>query len=331
MAVPRTYERFAHTPVYATAGIDKFAAARLPAGEIPPVLGEVTFFVTGRVTAPAATYDPPRELISWTNRSGFFLFSGEMRKPGESNSLKLTTGRYSLRVESDYYQVVRRNINWPPKVYDSAQDLPLLPGPDYPFPDLDLPQRQLKVTLLRGSLLTAGGEPITGVKVEFVAPVLPVPPPPPAGQAPEPPYFIPFIECDTNKRGDWVLALIEANAAHNPVHFEHSRIRVNLASGAYEADVAIIPGTENSLRQTALRGRVVKPGGTPLPGTKITTSIAPGESIARADGQWFFYFELRQGGGSVTVTATAPNGDTATRVAQIVPGETRDVPEMEIS
>ena len=41
-------------------------------------------------------------------------------------------------------------------------------------------------------------------------------------------------------------------------------------------------------------------------------------------------FELRQGGGPVTVTATAPDGRTSTQSSLIVPGQTTRVPRMEI-
>jgi hypothetical protein len=96
-------------------------------------------------------------------------------------------------------------------------------------------------------------------------------------------------------------------------------------------DLAITPGKENSLKQTALRGRVVKPGGTALSGVRITTSLAPGESFSGSDGQWFYYFELRQAGGPVTVTATSPDGLTKDVQTQIVPRATTVVPAIELS
>src|SRR5262249_17429468 len=87
MAVLRTYETMSHSQVYSMGAIDLFADARTskpprpqagpPASPvILPLLGEFHFFVTKRVTPPTAVYDPPHEFISWTNRSGFFLFSG---------------------------------------------------------------------------------------------------------------------------------------------------------------------------------------------------------------------------------------------------------------
>lgn len=330
MAVLRTYERFTHTPVFAIGAVDKFAAARARKDpnapgqplEIPPVLGDVTFFVTSRVTAPAAPYEPSLEFISWRNRGGFFLFSGETRTPDRPGTAKLTPGRYGLRVESDYYQLIERNFDWPPAaVYDKNQDLDLLPGPAYPFPNFDLRQRELEVTLLRGSLFNPGGDPVEEVKVELIAPALP-------------PRFEAFSECTTNERGEWVLALVQLERPNigDPVpDLAHSRIRVNLPGGAYEADVNVTQGQENSLPQTALRGRVRKPGGAPFPRVKITTSVAAGESITRDDGEWFFYFELRQGAGAVTVTATAPDGRTADANVVIVPRSTVRVPEMEIA
>lgn len=114
--------------------------------------------------------------------------------------------------------------------------------------------------------------------------------------------------------------------------FAHSTIHVSLlGAGAYDINLALTPANENYVRQTALRGRVVKPGGFGLSNVKVTTSVAPGESLSKADGQWFFYFELRQAGGAVTVTAVSPDGLTNNAQTLIVPRTTAVVPAIELS
>lgn len=92
MTVVNTYERFFHTSSWVLGAIDLFAAVRVTKIEVPPVLGDVNFFITRRLSAPAAVYEPPLELISLTNSSGYFLFSGEVRKPGRQVSLMLGSG-----------------------------------------------------------------------------------------------------------------------------------------------------------------------------------------------------------------------------------------------
>ena len=325
MSVARTYEQITHTGAQLVRGaIDQFAAARITRGRVPPVLGEVNFFITRRLTPPAVTYEPPLELISWTNRSGFFLFSGEVRRPDRPGTFMLGAGQYHWLVESDYYQTSEFNDVWPPaKLYDRTADLKLVPAPAYPFPEPVLEQPDLIVTLVRGTLFNAGGEPVEGVPIELTAPVLP-------------PRFEGFVKCLTNKRGEWLLCFIEKER-RDPVDpvpdFPNSRIHVGLpGAAAYDiSPLEIKPGQENSVRQTALRGGVIKPGGVPLAGVKITTSVAAGEAISKSDGRWFFYFELKQAAAAVTVTATTPDGLTNTAQTQIVPGRTVVVPAIELS
>ncbi|MEK6279409.1 MAG: hypothetical protein AABN95_03570 [Acidobacteriota bacterium] len=328
MAVLRNYERYIQTSAWVLGGIDLFAAARTTKKEVPPILGEVNFFITRRLTPPVAVYDPPLEFISTTNPSGYFLFPGEVRKPDRAGTMMLGPGQYRWRVESDYYQTIDFTEVWPPPevenktLYDKAKDLRFVPGPSYPFPEFLLAQRDLAVTLVRGSLLTAGGSPIEGVEVELTAPELG-------------PRYEGFLSCKTDRRGDWVISFVE-KVRPEPMDelpkLDESKIHVNLpAGGAYDIDLAITPSTENAVRQTALRGRVVKPGGIGLSNVKVTTSVAAGESRSKADGQWFFYFELRQAGGAVTVTALSPDGLTKNAQTQIEPRTTSVVPAIELS
>lgn len=142
------------------------------------------------------------------------------------------------------------------------------------------------MTLVRGSLFGAGGAPVKDVKVELTAPSLPNA------------NYQAFRSCQTNSQGEWVISFIEKTPADDPANepnFDNSKIKVNLPGpAAYDFPLVINSGKENVVRQTALRGRVVKPGGFGLAGVKITTSVESGEALTRADGQWFFYYKLRQ-------------------------------------
>lgn len=339
MTIMRSYERFSHQSTWVLGALDLFAAARMTKKAIPPVLGDVSFIITRRLSAPATVYDPPLELVSWTNASGYFLFSGEVRKPGRLNTVMLGRGQYRLRVESEYYQTIEtpniqfpNDLIWPPPelenqtIYDKTRDLQLIPGPAYPFPEGLSKPRDLIVTVLRGSLFSAGGAPLKDVKIELTAPALPN-------------RFQVFSTCQTNAQGDWVISFVEtARIAdnENPPDFANSKIKVHVPAGAYEFPLEIKPGQENAVRQTALRGRVVKPGGIGLPGIKITTTVESGESLTKADGQWFFYYQLRQSKEgdpliNVTVEAKAPDGKTKSVNTQIKPGATSVVPAIELS
>ncbi len=323
MAVVRTYEQFTHTPSFALGGIDSFALLRSTKGQIPRVLGEVSFLVTRRVSPPAQVYDPPLELITWTNRSGFFLFNGATRSPELSGFRTLAAGNYQCRVESDYYQILDPvALTWPPlEVYDPARDLIFVPGPNYPFPDFSVLidknqrriQRKLAATILRGSVFAAGGQPQQNVPVTLV---------PPASAAFANRFQV-FPNCNTDANGNWVMLIIDKQPNPVPVPDPFDQfivsVAINLPVNPYNvANVQMTLGEENSLRQTGLRGSVVHANGRPFPGVKITTSIGPGESVTRSDGQWFFYFNLGQANGPVTVTATAPDGQNSNALSQIV-------------
>jgi hypothetical protein len=323
MAVVQTYERFTPPAVFSMAARDRFAEARQLANSVPPILGEATLYLTERLSAPALVFDPPLEFLSLRNGSGFFLLSGETRTPGVPGTRTLPSGQYKWRLESDFYQAHEFDDDWPPaNVYDPAKDRPLFPGPSYPFPNLDLKQRGLGVTLVRGTLFAPDGSAVPNVEVELTAPVLPA-------------LFVPFTTCVTDKRGEWVLAIVDRQTELQRTtppqpDFANAVIHIHLPVNPYDVALAITPGAENSLRQTALRGHVLRANGTPLAGVTITNDVTAGSSITGLDGQWFLYFELRQAGSAVTVTATAPSGGADSRISAIVPKSTVLVPAMKI-
>ena len=322
------YERFSQRPVWVRGAIDLFAAERSNPNTVPTILGEVSFLISKRLTPPVTSYDPPLEFISLRNRGGFFLFPGQAKIPGQTTARELGPGQYQWTIESDYYQTLEMNELWPPaKTYDKTQDLKLMPGPAYPFPEFLTPQTDLIVTVVRGSVFTRAGSPIQNAEIELTKPALPA-------------TFTSFLKCKTNPRGEWVLSFIEKPIPPPGVpppapDFTKSRIHVKPPQGAeFDVDLEIKAGQDQSLKQTALRGRIVKPGGGSFAGVKITTSVAAGNSISKPDGQWIFYFDLsqiNQPETDVTVTATSPAGQKKDVQTKIKPGLTVDVPAIELS
>jgi hypothetical protein len=320
------FEVFKLATVYAMGGIDLFAAARLPKdaqnpprpARIPPLLGDFKFLVTNRISPPPRDYEPPLEFVTSTNPGGFILLSGDTRISAANPTMPLAPGRYHWRVESDFYQVNEFEDNWPPAlVYDQAKDLQLLPGPGYPFPDLTMLQRELVTTLVRGSFFTAAGDPATAGTVELILPAVPA-------------SYAAFTKCAPDSQGDWVLALIERQKEDPPPDFANARVRFSLAGNQDDVTLAITPGTENAVRQTALRGRVVDGSGRGFRGVRISASLGGVASVTKSDGQWSLYFRMSQGNAQVQITATAPDGRTARQNIQIQQGKTLVLPTMKI-
>ena len=200
----------------------------------------------------------------------------------------------------------RSTSTWPPpgnqpRVPPSdAQGNPvtvnLLPGPAYPLPDTTTARLQLGPTIVRGSLFTASGDPIRDVVVEVVN----LPLPEPAGAAPAGAVAVPEVHDQRPRR-------LGGGAPRPALHRQHRRRSAapgtitkqitfnvqyvpNSPPTAYTRTFAL--GREHSLRNTALRGQVVGPGGRPIGGAQITTSVGPATSVSRQNGLWFLYFGL---------------------------------------
>jgi hypothetical protein len=325
--VTRDFETFKASTLYAMGAIDLFAAARLPrdrqnAGRparIPTVLGDFLFLVTKRISAPQRDYQPPLLFVTSTNPGGFILLSGDTKVSLAEPSLPLAPGRYHWRVESDFYQTNEFEDDWPPAVvYDQAKDLQLQPSSGYPFPDLTLKQRELVTTLVRGSFFTSSGDPATTGTVELILPALTA-------------SYAAFTKCSPDSQGNWVLAFIEQQKEDQAPDFAHSLVRFTLGTMQVDVMLAISPGTENSIRQTALRSRVVGANNHAMAGATITTSFGGLQSTTKPDGQWSLYFPLNQGNAQIQVTATAPDGRSASQNVQIQQGKTLVLPAMKIA
>jgi hypothetical protein len=306
-----TFERFTAGSVGVITLVDRFAQLRGTRGPFPPPIGEVRFLLLAQIiNGVASAFDPPLRLRPTTSPGGLYLFPREAAMDA-GPTISLPAGRYRLRIEGDFYQTIEQEIDFPP---DTAQPptFRLLPGPAYPFPDLTLKQNRL--TLLRGSLFAMGeGNPVAAATVTITDPAL----------------ATPFKSCVTGANGDWVVAFF-ADRATPPVALT---LHFTLPDGSSfdVANVEVQPGAENSLPQTALRGRVLDTSGAPISRSIITVSDQPGQSLTRTDGQWFFYLSMLLGDTEAHVTARAPNGRTAEQDVHIRSRATVVVPAFQIA
>lgn len=303
------FERFTARRPSAVTLVDEFARLRGTRGPFPPLAGKVRFTLVEQIFNFPVALDPPFQLRTELTPTGVYLFSDEVTAGGET-PFRFPAGRFRLRVESDFYQTLEQVLDFP---LDPA-DMPVLnlkPSAAYPFPDLTVGQSTL--TLVYGTLFgIGGGGPVEGAVVSVILPD----------------NDWPFGTCATGPKGDWVLVIPVGSGAE----LEELTLRFDLPDGtSFDVpEVQVLPGAENSLPQTALRGRVLNADGAPLPRAAVTVSVQEGESSAAADGQWFFYLSLLQPDTPATVTARAPSGATQEQEVQIRNRATVVVPEFRI-
>jgi hypothetical protein len=304
-----TFERFTATPLGAVTLVDKFAQLRGTRGPFPPLVGAVRFTLVEQISDGPILLDPPFRLSAEISPTSVYIFSNEVTT-GAGPVLRFPTGRFRLRIESDFYQSLELELDFP---LDPA-NMPILnlkPSAAYPFPDLTVGQSTL--TLLYGGLFEiGGGKPIEGAVVTIVLPD----------------NDWPFNSSVTGPNGDWALVMpVGSGAALEPL-----TLRFDLPDGnSFDVpDVQALPGAVNSLPQTALRGRVLNANGAPIPRATVTVSVQQGESLVAADGQWFFYLSLLQPNTPASVIAHAPGSVTQEQDVQIRNRATVVVPEFRI-
>ncbi len=304
------FERFTNAPIGAITLIDQFAKVRGTRGAFPTVMGGIQFLLVAQILGGnTLTFDPPLRVEARPNPSGVYLFANEVKIDG-GPIISFPLGRYRLLIESDFYQSLEQDLDFPLD-FANMPVFDLLPGPAYPFPDLT--PKQNRLTLLRGSLFeTGGGRPIAGATVTITASA----------------DDWSFKSCLTGKTGDWVLA-----TSLDPTEQPRAlRLRFTLPDeSSFEVEnVVVRPGADNSLPQTALRGSVLDARGTPIPRSIISVSAQPGNSITAANGQWFFYLSMLQPDTQARVTARVPDGRTQEQDVQIRSRATVVVPTFEL-
>jgi hypothetical protein len=341
------FQETVHGRLVALSVSDGLARALRINGEFPPLLGEIACAIVEQTVPVARTFDPPLVLTTFRNASGFIVLDGTYRKDGFSYPLPLGAGTYLVHVQGSYYQDVEITLDWPPPEGQvrvpvaPPRSFELLPSPSYPLPDVTTARFQLGPTIVRGTIVTASGDPIEGAVVEFVnlAPFL--------GPAELPPLAIadwPFIRATTGVNGDWALVLpgrrYLVNAAEIPANPNPPPVTKQFDLRITHPDGTVINlqrtlelGRELSLKSTALRGQVMTAGGEPIRGAVVSTSVNGLTSSTRANGVWFLYFDFDQPTvNNVTVTATAPNGTTASdSTARVMHEATTVVPTFHLS
>jgi hypothetical protein len=341
MTTARVFEHVTHTPHQALSVVDALAQALRAGGEFPPLLGEISCEVVEATAPVQRAYDPPRALSSFRNRSGYVVLDGTYADPNDSTRCwPLGPGTYRVRVRGDVYQDAVFLLQWPPAADErrvripqpnDADNLQLFPGAAYPLPDVTLGRFQLGPTILRGTAFQPDGTPIEGLVAEVIN--LPLLQPPNLPQLND----WPFMKTTSDARGDWAIVLpgrryidnaAEVLQPNDPPIRKQISLRIHYLAGSVTTVQELLLGSEHSVRNTALRGQVLGPGGKPLANARIETSVSAATSTSRLDGAWFLYFDLNQVAvPNLSVTATTPDGASATdSTATLQRGSTVVVP-----
>jgi hypothetical protein len=264
------------------------------------------------------------------NPSGYHLYFDyefidyKRLKDRARRRLQLEPGTYRVRVDGVYYQPLEKTVKYPienPNLREPSSPDPdrrdplrpytfsLSPSFAYPFPDPypvqitpDIPcsgavsPGQAGPTLLRGSLHNGDGSGMSGAKI--VAPGI-------------------SNTYTTNESGLWVLWFPDSHPTGLVT------VQVTQPDGAVVPvpNVCVVRGREASLHETALRGWV-RQAGVGVAGARVTVSGQAEAILSGLDGEWTYYFPLNQTGVPVVVTATLPDGRSASRNAMVVPRAT---------
>jgi len=335
------FEQSTHTAHFAVSVIDVLARALRVGGEFPAPIGDLRFEIVAATAPGQQTFAPPRVLWTFRNRSGYVVLDGTYVDVSDSSRRwPLGPGTYSVRVVGPCYQNAIFTLQWPPAEGVRRLPLPqsnipdsleLLPGPAYPLPDVTLDRLQLGPTILRGTAFAPDSLPLDGAVAEVVLPILQPSNLPPLGNWP-------FLKATSSAQGDWAIvlpgrryidAMPEVPPNPGPIRKQIS-LSVRDPAGAVATVIEdVLLGSEHSVRNTALRGQVLGPGGRPIAGAKITTTASSATSLTRSDGVWFLYFGLdhQTTVPNVSVMATIPGGASATdSTATLQPRATVFVP-----
>lgn len=261
-------------------------------------LGRVRFCLVGRVDGTEVRPLPPGIKKPVFNLSGDTAFV----------DLRLPAGTWRLGMErdprdrvADWYEeldAAQRDLVWdpdapPPGLPDGTPhparlvELRLRPSPRYPFPPA--------LPLVRGTLRWYDGDPLAGAVMR------------------EDSALVPVSQVDAG--GSWVLAF----SAGRPDGNASVRIRLGgvdedakadgaayLAGWPARWDVQWRRGATVTLRQPALEGTVLGPGGRPLGGASVTLAGFHGALRTDRDGRWRYHFPPATPAGTADVKVRHP-------------------------
>lgn len=268
----------------------------------PRPLGRVVFRVVGpRIGGVIQRYSEPTTMVLTQTGSGFSVFGREIAvqlEDGGTVRRRLRDGVYSVQVESDAYQPFPPfDMTLPNPSPDLPRQVDLEPGYAYPFgnesplrQDIPIPdctaarqQEGRGPTLLRGGLHGPDGGGIEGAVITVL------------GLA-RPSYR-------TDATGEWVLPFPDSHLT-GPV-----ALRVTPPAGpvVIVPGVCVVKGRETRLRETALRGSVLR-AGLGVEGATVAVTGRSERATTGADGGWSIYFGPGQAQATVTLTARSPTG-----------------------
>lgn len=340
------FQQSTHAPRMALSVIDRLAQALRVGGAFPPPLGDIRCEAVALTAPVARVLDPARVLSAFRNRAGYLILDGTWRNPDDPARLyPLGAGTYLVRLRGEMYQDAEFLLPWPPAEGRRRVPVPrpgnpdsveLLPSSAYPLPDVTIGRLQLGPTIVRGTAFAADGTPLPGLLAEIInLPLLAPPELPSLGDWP-------FTRARSGAAGDWALVLPgrrhidnapEIPAPANPPLRKQLSVRIGYPGGPVTTPQSVLLGSEHSVRNTALRGQALGPGGRPLAGVPITTSVNARTCATRADGGWSLYFDLNQVAvAQVGVTAAPPGRPPKTdQTATLRPGATVIVPTFHFS
>ncbi len=312
MAALRLIESHPMSRLWALDVVDGLARALQSKDAAARPVGELWLDIIAAIAPVRRQFNPPLRLRTLRNRAGALLLDGTCARAGRPD-LPLGEGTYRVQVRGLWYCASEFELRWPPPPatphLPPGQEVVLLPGPSYGFPDGTLLRHQRGPTVLRGTAMEHDGTALQDARVAVHGLRLNPHPPrlPPLSDWP-------LLETRSDERGDWVLVLpdrgylsfdpdVPAQPVRLPitVAIEHPRLRVH-ATREIELGGTRVFGT------TALRGQVLR-GGHPAEGVSITSSVDARAVRTGADGQWWLRFRLDQPElGQVKVKATAPDG-----------------------
>jgi hypothetical protein len=285
--------------------VDVFARARGTNGNFPAAFGPMRVLCEERdENGQWRALPTPLDAAFLRGPSGTVILTGRtVLQPGRTLPEEtIPPGRYRGHIVSAYYQAHLFEEELRPGKHSRIE---LLPGYAYPFPLGSTSAGVTGPTLLRGAIRTFAGVGIAGVSVKLVHPK-----PGNVGATYE-----------TDESGQWML-MIPDDATFKRIDGEmvlKGRIEMKLP-GAVAFPLAgfdIVRGRENGLAQTAIRGAVLRTSGAAIAGATVTVANHPGRVVSRPGGEWFYYFHPQVPPGVVTITVTAPDGETQ-RLRQIV-------------
>lgn len=266
---------------------DRYARERGIRGQHPRPISRVKYFLVAEVVGGTRSdFNRSSELLTVYTPGGYDIFFDQLRyKNAESYRMEIEDGTYIIRIESEFYQDLEREIHLPES--SAALAIDLEPGYLYPFPVATLPNVG-SPTLLRGTLHAVGGEGVADVSVEVV------------GKSNN--YL-------TDATGQWVLVFDDDQDT------EDVTVRIEMP-GEPVVEVAMVPvekGQVRTLTQAGLRGWVQNSAGVAIPDVQVTVSGRVQQITTASDGSWFYYFDINQGAELVSVSARLPDGSLLTQ------------------